>query len=74
MLEALYLTSIVSNCYQRAEAQRGSELHMISNWNGTMELPRYDFGDKVLQEGSFGETPVLQGPHTVYVPYTQARV
>ncbi|KAA6420009.1 MAG: hypothetical protein FRX49_10031 [Trebouxia sp. A1-2] len=40
---------------QRAQAQRsGSEYKVVSNWNGTIELPKYEFGDKVLQEGSFG--------------------
>lgn len=45
---------------QKAQAHpRGSEIHVISNWNGTVELPAYDFGDQVLQEGSFGEAPAL---------------
>ncbi|DBA76924.1 hypothetical protein WJX77_000140 [Trebouxia sp. C0004] len=40
---------------KRAQAQRsGSDYKVVSNWNGTIELPKYDFGDKVLQEGSFG--------------------
>lgn len=37
-----------------------------------MELPTYDFGDKVLQEGSFGETPML--PVCIHKQYTQARL
>ncbi len=40
------------------KAQRsGSDYKVVSNWNGTIELPTYEFGDKVLQEGSFGEQP-----------------
>jgi len=40
---------------QRAQAQRsGSDYKVVSNWNGTIELPKY--GDKILQEGSFGES------------------
>lgn len=40
---------------KRAQAQRsGSEYKVVSNWNGTIELPKYEFGDKLLQEGSFG--------------------
>jgi hypothetical protein len=42
---------------QRAQAQRsGSDYKVVSNWNGTIELPKYEFGDKILQEGSFGES------------------
>ena len=47
---------------QRTQAQRrGSDQSVVSNWNGTVELPVYNFGEEVLQEGSFGkcclETP-----------------
>lgn len=50
----------MATCVQNAQVQpRGSEVHVISNWNGTVELPAYDFGDQVLQEGSFGEALAL---------------
>ncbi|DBB10492.1 hypothetical protein WJX82_004355 [Trebouxia sp. C0006] len=40
---------------KRAQAQQsGKEYKVVSNWNGTIELPKYEFGEKVLQEGSFG--------------------
>ena len=52
----LHASTKVATCVQKAQVQpRGSEVHVISNWNGTVELPAYDFGDQVLQEGSFGE-------------------
>lgn len=41
--------------FKRPQAQRpGAEYKVVSNWNGTIELPTYEFGDKILQEGSFG--------------------
>ena len=59
----LHTVTKVANCLQKVQVQpRGSEVHVISNWNGTVELPAYDFGDEVLQEGSFGEAlAVLSG-------------
>ena len=56
----LHTINSVATCVQKAQVQpRGSEVHVISNWNGTVELPAYDFGDQVLQEGSFGEALAL---------------
>lgn len=57
---ALHTITKVATCVQNAQVQpRGSQVHVISNWNGTVELPAYDFGDQVLQEGSFGKALAL---------------
>lgn len=57
---ALHTITEVATYVQKAQVQpRSSEVHVISNWNGTVELPAYDFGDQVLQEGSFGEALAL---------------
>lgn len=59
---------------QRAQAQRRNpEQSVVSNWNGTVELPVYNFGEEVLQEGSFGEYSeiLLDTAHTTKHKYQE---